>query len=395
MIYEEADAHDIVGTRFTNREAEGRVEVQHSPFQTSLGEWRGAVGLQAGGKKTHGFGVAEPVDGLLDPAKSRSIAGYIFEELRPIRRLRFQFAGRVERSNVDGRGLADFSDVNNPVFFDGKRSFTPVSGSIGALYEVTPGIVLRMTGQHVERAPEAQDLYSKGVHEATGTFEIGNPFLNTERANSAELGLKKAKGALRFDGSVYYSRFDNFIFKQFTGTGCGETLADCGVEDELDQISFQQRKATFYGVELAAQYDVGSVWNGVWGIEGQYDFVRAKFDADNVPRIPPHRLGGGLYYRDGNVFARVGVLHAFKQDDVNAETNELTTPGYTLVNAELSYTTKMANAASGGPATNFTIGIKGENLADERVLNHSSFKRREDVLLPGASVKVFGKLKFN
>ena len=144
----------------------------------------------------------------------------------------------------------------------------------------------------------------------------------------------------------------------------------------------------------AAQYDVAPIWKGVWGVDGQYDFVRAKFEGDNVPRIPPHRLGGGLYYRDANLFVRVGVLHAFEQDDVNAESNEATTPGYTLVNAELSYTTKLSTPVS-GPSTELTIGIKGENLADEEVLNHSSFKRREDVLLPGASVKVFGKLKFN
>ena len=42
-----------------------------------------------------------------------------------------------------------------------------------------------------------------------------------------------------------------------------------------------------------------------------------------------------------------------------------------------------------------TIGIKGENLADDEVLNHTSFKRREDVLLPGASVRAFGIVKFN
>jgi iron complex outermembrane receptor protein len=42
-----------------------------------------------------------------------------------------------------------------------------------------------------------------------------------------------------------------------------------------------------------------------------------------------------------------------------------------------------------------TIGIKGENLADDDVLNHSSFKRREDVLLPGANVRLFGSIKFN
>ena len=394
VIFEEADDRDIIGTRFTNREAEGRVEVQHMPIATALGELRGAVGVQAGQRKTRGFGVEEPVDGLLDPAKTRSIAGFAFEELQVSRRLRFQAAGRIERSKVDGTGLADFSDVNNPLIFEGERSFVPISGSVGVLYEFAQNIVGRFTLQHVERSPEAQELYSRGVHEATGTFEIGNPFLTKEKANSIELGLKKAQGSLRFDSSFYYSRYDSFIFKQLTGVECGETLATCGVEDELDQIAFQQRKATFYGFEMAAQFDVARVWNGVWGIDGQYDFVRARFEGDNVPRIPPHRLGGGLFYRDSNLFARVGVLHAFEQDKVNAESGEEATPGYTLVNAEVSYTTKVSPLAN-GQSTEMTIGVKGENLADDEVLNHSSFKRREEVLLPGASVKVFGRVKLN
>ncbi|MGI9408763.1 MAG: TonB-dependent receptor [Hyphomicrobiaceae bacterium] len=394
VIFEEGEG-DIVGTRFTNRETEARVEVQHSPIRMSFGTLRGAIGVQGGERDTRGFGVEEPVDGLLDPAKTRTIAGFLFEELQVTPRLRLQAAGRVERSKIDGTGLADFSDVNNPVLFQGEQTFTPVSGSIGALYEFPLGVVARLTLQHVERAPEAQELYSKGVHEATETFEIGNPFLEKEKANSVEVGLKKAQGRLRFDGSLYYTRYDSFIFKQLTGVECGETLDTCGVEDELDQIAFQQRKATFYGFEMAAQFDVAKVWRGVWGIDAQYDFVRAEFEDDNVPRIPPHRLGGGLYYRDANLFARVGVLHAFDQDDVNAESNELETPGYTLVSAELSYTQKLSSKSASGKSTELTIGIKGENLADDEVLNHSSFKRREEVLLPGASVKVFGKVKFN
>ena len=394
VIFEEDDARDIIGTRFTNRETEARVELEHLPVATSAGQLRGAIGIQGGQRKTRGFGVEEPVDGLLDPAKTRSIAGFAFEELQVNSRLRFQAAGRVERTKVDGRGLADFSDVDNPVIFEGERTFTPLSGSIGALYTFTNGIVGRLTAQHVERAPEAQELYSKGVHEATGTFEIGNPSLDTEKANSVEVGLGKADGRLRFDSSLYYARYSSFIFKQLTGETCGETLDTCGVEDELDLLTFQQRKATFYGLEIAAQYDIAPLWRGFWGIDGQYDLVRAKFENDNVPRIPPHRLGGGLFYRDSDLFARVGVLHAFEQDRVNAESNELTTPGYTLVSAELSYTSKLATSMS-GPDTEFTIGIKGQNLANDEVLNHSSFKRREEVLLPGASVKVFGKIRLN
>ncbi|MEL7543553.1 MAG: TonB-dependent receptor, partial [Pseudomonadota bacterium] len=361
---------------------------------TGIGTLKGAFGLQGSERDTTGFGVAEPVDGLLDPAKTRSLAGFVFEELQVSPKLRLQAAGRIERTTVDGRGLSDFSDVNNPVVFEGERAFTPVSGSVGALYNFPLGVTVSLTFQHTERAPEAQELFSKGVHEATETFEIGNPFLNKEKANSIEVGLKKTDGQFRFDSALFYTRFDGFIFKQLTGVGCGETLADCGVEDELDQVVFQQRKATFHGLELAAELDVAPVWNGLWGIDGQYDYVRARFEGDNVPRIPPHRLGGGIYYRDANVFARVGVLHAFDQDDVNAASDEAETPGYTLINAELSYT----DTISGGPLgsdTQFTFGVRGENLGNDEVLNHASFKRRDEVLLPGASVKVFGKIKLN
>ena len=89
------------------------------------------------------------------------------------------------------------------------------------------------------------------------------------------------------------------------------------------------------------------IWNGVWGVDAQYDFVRAQFeDGENVPRIPPHRLGGGVYYHDANWLARVGVLHAFEQDEFGI--NEIATPGYTLVSAELSYTTLVQGAGLHG-----------------------------------------------
>lgn len=155
---------------------------------------------------------------------------------------------------------------------------------------------------------------------------------------------------------------------------------------------FQQRNANFYGAELAAQYDVAPIWNGVWGVDAQYDFVRARFeDGENVPRIPPHRLGGGVYYHDANWMARAGLLHAFAQDEFGI--NEIATPRYTLVSAELSYTTRVT--APGGTASEVSIGVKGENLADQEVLDHTSFKRREEVLQPGASVRMFGSVKLN
>ena len=387
-VHEEVVGEDV-GSRFTNREQEGRAELQHQPGGSVFGEWNGAVGIQWAHREIE----AKSFEGasLLEPAATASIAAFLYEELAVSGRLRLQLAGRIERTNVDGAGLVDFSDPLNPLRFSGEKSFTPFGLSAGLLYDLWSGSVMRLTGQYVERAPDAAELFSQGLHEATGTFEIGNPDISTEKATTAEIGLKKTAGSLRFDASAYYTHYDGFIAKILTGTGCGDTLDTCGIEDELDQLVFQQRDASFYGMEILAQYDVSPVFKGVWGLEAQYDFVHAQFEeGGNLPRIPPHRVGGGLYYRDAVWLARLGVLHAFEQDRI-AE-NETPTDGYTLVTAELSYT--MKEELSDGIASEFTLGIKGENLADDDVRNHASFKK-DDVLQPGASVRVFGRIKFN
>jgi len=385
------DEGDEIGQRFTNTQYEGRLEVQHTPFVTGLGRLRGAVGTSWVDRNTRAQSFEG--DSLLQPAETDSIAAYVFEELDVAPGTTIQAAGRVEHTDVSGTARLDPLNAAAPlVGID--RDYTPISGSLGVLFDLPAGTVLSATGTYAERAPDAAELFSAGIHEATETFEIGNPDLDIEGSFTAELGLRRASGAFRFDATAFYTRFDGFIFKGLTGEQCGEDINSCGIEDELDQVLFAQRDATFHGVELAGQYDVAPIWNGVWGVEGQYDFVRAKFDGGgNVPRIPPHRLGGGLFYKDANWFARAGVLHAFDQDDFANEFEEVATPGYTLVSAEVSYTTKLPGSA--GVEPEITLGVKGENLADEEVLNHASFKRRQEVLLPGASVRVFGSLKLN
>lgn len=380
------------GQRFENEQFEGRVELQHRAFETSLGRLRGAFGAQYVNRDVFGA-FLEGGDSILLPAQTESIAFYVFEELDLSSRLALQGAFRFEHAELDGQARNNPLSVADAVVRQ-SRDFTPVSGSLGMKYTLPSEVVLSLNGQYVERAPADAELFSQGVHEATETFELGDPNLEKEKAVSIEASARLAEGPLRFESTAYYTRFDGFIFKSLTGERCGEDLASCAnpAEDELAQVLFSQRDARFYGVELAAQYDVARVWNGVWGVDAQYDYVRARLEGgENVPRIPPMRLGGGLFYRDANWFARAGVLHAFDQDDFGAE--EIATPGYTLVSAELSYTGKLGGTS--GFAPEFTIGLKGENLADDEVLNHASFKREANVLQPGASVRVFGSIKLN
>src|SRR4029077_6804401 len=229
-------------------------------------------------------------------------------------------------------------------------------------------------------------------HYATGTFDIGNPNLKIEVANSLEVGLRRATGPLRFEATGYDTRFQGFILRPLTGVMCDEVFESCGEPTaELNQAVYSQRDAIFRGGEFQAQYDVARVLNGVWGVESQFDLVRATFtDGSNVPHITPMRLGGGAFYRDGNWLVRVNLLHAFAQNDIAP--NETPTAGYNLLKAEISYTRKIKNARLGEPHE-FTLGVLGNNLLNEDIRNHVSYTKNE-VLMPGASVRAFATLKF-
>jgi iron complex outermembrane receptor protein len=372
---------------FLSNQKEGRAEIQFRPLNLRFAALTTALGLQMSREKLDAPGVE---GGLFDPNSTRSVAGYMFNELRFNDTQRMQLAGRIESNVVKGSVPDLFVDETVTIWRD--RAFTPKSGAIGFLQDLPGGLVASVTAQHVERAPRAPELFSRGVHEATGTFDIGNPNLDIEVAHSIEAGLRRAQGPFRFEATAFYTRFNGFIYRNLTGQSCDEDFASCAPGDagELLQAVYDQRNATFRGAEVQAQYDVAPLWRGVWGIDGRYDIVRATFtDGSNVPRIPPQRLGGGVYYRDGQWFARVGILHAFPQNDISDFETE--TGGYDLVKAELSYTMKLPFDPSGISEAKF--GIVGDNLLNDDVRFAQSFKK-DEVLQPGRTVKVFATVKF-
>ena len=381
---------------FTNREHEGRTELQLMPFDLRFAALTTALGLQAGQQTLAAPGDAPgPLSGLFAPNDNSRIAAYVFNELKFSGSTRAQIAGRIEHVRLNGTTPdfpADFlpdGNALNPA--QRALAFTPKSVSVGLIQNLPHDLVASITAQRVERAPKPAELFSRGPHDATATFDIGNPNLTIEVANAIEVGLRRTAGPLRFEATAYYTRFSGFIFRRLTGAMCDEDFASCGNSGELNQAVYSQRDAVFRGGELSAQYDVAKVLSGVWGVEGQFDVVRATFtDGTNVPRITPIRLGGGAFYRDANWLARVSLIHAFAQDDVAA--NETRTDGYNLLKAELSYTQKIANAQPGAPRE-VTLGVSGNNLLNENIRNHVSYTKNE-VLMPGASVRLFANVKF-
>jgi iron complex outermembrane receptor protein len=379
---------DGVQQTFTNKEQEGRVEIQLMPADLRFALLTTALGVQAGNQRLTAPGAE---GGLFDPNRTTSLAAFLFSEFKFSDTLRTQVAGRIERDNVTGAVPDLFVDPDVTIPRD--RVFVPKSGAVGLLKDLPGGLVASVTAQYVERAPRAPELFSRGVHEATGTFDIGNPNLNIEVASSVEVGLRRAQGPFRFEATAYYTRFKGFIFRNLTGETCAEDFASCtpgGAGGELNQAVYSQRDAIFRGGEFQSQLDVAPLGNGMFGIENQFDVVRATFaDDTNVPRIPPVRAGGGVFWRNENWLARVYVLHAFPQHKI-ADTGETSTGGYNLLRAEISYRRQFME---NGKPRELVLGLAGDNLLNEDVRNHVSFKK-DEVLMPGRSVRGFARVTF-
>ncbi|TMK11731.1 MAG: TonB-dependent receptor [Alphaproteobacteria bacterium] len=384
---------------FTNKEQEVRVEVQLMPFNARFATVTTAFGLQAGHQELTAPSPDDPgtlFNGLWDPNRNTREAGYVFNELKFTEAIKAQIAGRIEHVDLSGSTPdfpADFLPDGNPqVSIARNLHFTPKSGSIGLIQNLPYDLVGSITAQYVERAPKPAELFSRGAHDATATFDIGNPNLTIETAKSVEIGLRRATGPLRFEATAYYTRFNNFIFRRLTGVKCDGDFDSCGAPDaDLNQAVYSQRDAIFRGGEFQSQLDVAPWLGGIWGIENQFDIVRATFtDGTNVPRIPPVRVGGGVFWRDTNWLMRVNFLHAFAHTDV-AVIAETPTAGYNLLKAEVSYKTKLDPAYFG--AREMIVGLVGNNLLNENIRNSVSYTK-DEVLLPGIGVRAFANLKF-
>ena len=375
---------------FKNREGEIRVEAQHVPVFTSFGKLTGAIGIQ-GDRRV----INTQLESFLPKTDSRAGAVYLFEELEVVPGTRLQAAGRIEGDRLRSTAVrfpGDYLPVDgeDPQRYALTRRFAPKSASFGILQDLPLGFVASLNGSYVERAPTGYELFSQGPHDATATFEIGDPTLRLERARTVEASIRHALGPLRFEATGFYTRYTGFIYKRLTGNLCDDDFASCGTGDELRQIVYSQQNATFYGAELIGQYDAIPVGNGFFGVEGQFDFVRAKFDdGTNVPRIPPYRLGGGVYLRAEGWFARVNLLHAFAH--TQTAPFETTTAGYDDLRAELSYTKALDPAAYG--ASEVTLGLQGRNLLDADIRNSASFKK-DEILLPGRNLRLFLTARF-
>jgi iron complex outermembrane receptor protein len=364
-----------VGQTFRNEEFGGRLEVLHEPVMGFVG----AIGVQGRTRDFRGEGEAAE---FLSPADTRTVAVYLFEERHILDNLTAELGFRVEQTRVEG---TDITDAQRD------EDFVPLSGALGLVAHPFPWLTIGLNGAVSQRAPSQVELLARGAHEATQTFEIGDPTLDEETSYAGDLRVEIKGSRGRLAWSAFITRYDDFIFGALTGNVVDEegNPAAPGDPDGLDELEYRARDALFYGTEISGELDLFTLLGGRFGVDGRFDFVRARFldGVDrNLPRITPIRWGGGVYYLSEVFDARVGFVRTEAQENIGAF--ETATNNFTYLNASFAYRLGLLDDRI---PTELTLTAR--NLTDVRGRNHISFNK-DEVLLPGRDVRFGLRVRF-
>ena len=377
-----------VGTVFDNRSSEGRIELVHAPWAG----WDGAFGLQWSRRDFLAVGEEAFVPG----SRTRD-AGLFWVGRRRIGALHLELGARHDRNRIE---------VEQPVAAPGlavrpDRDFATSSLSAALKWDLGDALHLSFHADRAQRAPGAEELYSGGLHVATGGVEIGDASLEPETANRAEIGLHWHGEALKFGASVYHVRYADYIHQ-----------ADTGIEEHDGPLrAWIQDDARFNGAEASMDWNLADNDSGLWHLRLFGDLVRGKLAGrgtrelslsvphgdhshdyhlqlargGNLPRIAPWRVGGELRWERGPLRASLGAIRYARQEHL-AEF-EQATPGYTLVDAHLAW---HADTAQGNAWEMF---LDGSNLLDREARVHTSYLK--DVApLPGRGINLGLRLFF-
>lgn len=358
---------DDIESAFFNQGYETRIEFDHAPIMG----WLGLFGIQHSDTRfsTEGDVVFMPT------VDSKATGIFVVEHYQLNDDWHLEAGARYDRQSH--RPVNDAR--NRPSFSDSAFSY---SGA--AIWNLADDIILSATYARAQRLPHAQELFARGVHVATNTYECGliahpftcggadnNQLLRKETADNVELGLRKTDGDVTYSFNIFQNSVDNYIYAR--------TLDQY---EEFRLVKHTQRDARFTGYEAEVGYRFSDAVSAT--VFSDYVRVSLKADGDRLPRIPPRRVGGRI---NAQVFeGATAALEYYRASDQSRIAQfETVTDGYKMLNLSMSY--------SFSDNGRYNLFLRGSNLLNEEVRHHSSFLA-DLIPMPGRNISAGFKMNF-
>ncbi|WP_439327987.1 TonB-dependent receptor [Lonepinella sp. BR2357] len=343
-----------------------RMEMDHQP----TAQWSGTVALQYSKDLIDSAGY----EGILDK-NTTHLYGLSGVERYQWQDLTFSLSGRIDHQKIQ---LADDKQLHRGKRMDPLRSMqyetTTYSFATGIDWQLTSEWKSGLTFSHQERAPSVQELYARGTHVATNSYEFGdeqydrtinNLLIDTqvydqfgiherlkkEKSNNLDISLQFNNDQWQSYVGVYYKHFSNYIYAHTMDRFAHFRL-----------LRYAQQPARFYGAEGNISYRFHPKYRlSLFG-----DYVRGKLDNGNVPRMPAARLGS-RFNADltNNLSASLEYTHTFSQH--KTAHNELPVGGHNMLNAALSYVGDL------GQRVNYRLTLDVNNILNQKVYASTSY----------------------
>lgn len=388
----------VVGTLFSNQTSEVRIDLLHQEWA----HWKGGLNFHYKNSKV----AAEGDEAFTPPSTSETLAMALMEE-KHFGDVLVQMGARIERVSIVANNVLlphlevhnhestsmdgdDHADEETRVFAV-NHDFTPVSLSVGAVWDFRPGYNVGISLSHSQRAPSASELLSFGPHIGTRSYEIGALFtvhdedgeshfelsesnVELETSNNIDLTFRKHEGDIGIILNVFYNKIDDYYYQMDTGLFAesghnheDEDEHNHGAEeedeheDELPVYLFTPPDAELYGFEA----------QGIWKLNDRWkttvfsDYVHAELtDGTYLPRTPPLRFGADVDYTGEQLSATLSWTQYTKQN--KTALLETATDGYDMLDATVTYHLPIGSSE-------LALFIKAENITDTEARTHTSF----------------------
>lgn len=255
-----------------------------------------------------------------------------------------------------------------------RHDLLSLSGSVN--WDMGGGFSTALSLARSQRAPSVRELYAGGNNLATNSFEVGlsrtsllgtgfqaNPMDIKESAKSMDITFRKEGGPLEFEIGLFYQKIDNYIFARFL-----EQQNATGVPQLL--LLYTAADARFRGADGQIRYRFNP--SSRVTLFGDYVDADLKGGNDELPRIPPGRLGVRYEGNLGELSGDLEVYRTFAQDKFASY--ETRTGGYTMVNATLAYRLPIDSGKS------VEFYLRGTNLTNELAFAHTSLVKNQSPL---------------
>jgi iron complex outermembrane receptor protein len=252
-------------------------------------------------------------------------------------------------------------------------TFTGVSGSIGASYQISKSFFTKLNLSRGYRAPNIAELSANGVHEGTVNYIIGIPTLRAENSLQIDYALGYQSKHITAEIDLFSNFINNYIFlRKLQGASGGDSL-----REGYSAFQYSSGNANLSGGELSIDIHPHPLdW---LHIENSFSYVLATQNnqPDSTRYLPftpgpklsslvkatAKKLGKVL----ANAYVGVGVDVFFRQDKFYAAFGtETATPGYTLLNCSIGSDFVIRHK------TRFSLYISANNLTDVAYQSHLS-----------------------